>query len=128
MKILIVDDDNGIRKVLELRLASEGFEIISARSAREAYEILGIVQSAHTHSEVDLILMDINMPVLDGMECTKIIRKMDDPNKSRIPILAITGNAQNYSMEDFKAAGINEYLQKPLDFDLLVSLVVQYTS
>jgi CheY-like chemotaxis protein len=71
--------------------------------------------------------MDINMPKMDGMECARQIRKIDDDKKSNIPIVAITGNAKNYSMEDFKNAGINEYLQKPLNFDKLVEMVRSLT-
>ena len=50
------------------------------------------------------------------------------PKKPGIPIVAITGNAKNYSMEDFKKAGITDYLQKPLDFDKLVSVVKELTA
>lgn len=67
------------------------------------------------------------MPKMDGMECTRAIRALDDKEKSAIPIIAITGNAKNYSIEDFKEAGINEYLQKPLNFDQLVETVKKLT-
>ena len=67
------------------------------------------------------------MPVMDGMECAKKIRALSDKEKAQTPIIAITGNARNYSMEDFKAVGINEYLPKPLNFDDLVETVKKYT-
>ena len=67
------------------------------------------------------------MPKMDGMECAKVIRNMADPIKSTIPILAITGNAKNYSIDDFKEVGINEYIPKPLNFDVLVDKVKKYT-
>jgi two-component system, cell cycle response regulator DivK len=51
---------------------------------------------------------------------------MQDKKKASVPIVAITGNAKNYSEEDFKAAGINEYLPKPLDFDKLVDSVKKW--
>ena len=70
--------------------------------------------------------MDINIPKLDGMECSKQIRALSDPTKSSTPIFAITGNAMNYSVDDFAAVGINEYLQKPIDFDQLVDLAAKY--
>ncbi len=70
--------------------------------------------------DFDVILMDINMPVMDGMQCAREIRNLSNPDKSQIPIIAISGNAKNYSMEDFKGAGFNDYLPKPLDFDKLV--------
>jgi CheY-like chemotaxis protein len=72
--------------------------------------------------------MDINMPVMDGIECTEKIRDLDDPEKSKIPIIAITGNARNLSLEEYREIGINELLQKPLNFDVLVNLVKKLTT
>jgi len=86
------------------------------------------VIDAVKEEKFDLILMDINMPVLDGMECTRRIRAMSDGSISNIPIIAITGNAMNYSLDDFEKAGVNHVLQKPLDFDSLVELAIKYTS
>jgi CheY-like chemotaxis protein len=67
------------------------------------------------------------MPIMDGMECARRIRALADAQKAAIPIVAITGNAKNYSMEEFRQAGINEYLQKPLNFDALVETVKRLT-
>jgi CheY-like chemotaxis protein len=74
-------------------------------------------------SDYHVILMDINMPGMDGIECTRLIRQLSDPKKAGIPIIAITGNAKNYSLEDFKTQGFNDFLQKPLNFDVLVEKV-----
>ena len=60
------------------------------------------------------------------MECSKQIRALADKKKSTIPIFAITGNARNYTEEDFAAVGINEFLQKPINFDQLVNLAAKY--
>ena len=68
------------------------------------------------------------MPVMDGMECAQKIRGLDDEKKKNIPIVAITGNAKNYSMDDFKEVGIDEYLPKPLNFDNLVNVVNKVTN
>jgi CheY-like chemotaxis protein len=68
------------------------------------------------------------MPVMDGIECTEKIRNLDDEVKSRIPIIAITGNARNLSLEEYQEIGINEFLQKPLNFDQLVTLVKELTA
>ncbi len=78
--------------------------------------------------DFDIILMDINMPLMDGMECAQKIRELGNTKKAQIPIVAITGNAKNYSMEDFNSVGINDYLQKPLNFDALVETVKNLTS
>jgi two-component system cell cycle response regulator DivK len=65
---------------------------------------------------------------MDGMECAQKIRALKDPEKSAIPIVAITGNARNYTMQEFSKVGINEYLPKPLNFDSLVETVKNLTS
>ena len=120
-KVLIAEDSSVIQNLTRKILEQQEYEIESAKNGKEVIDLV-------KKEDFDLILMDINMPKIDGMECSKQIRSMSNPDKSGIPILAITGNARNYSMEEFKSAGINEYLQKPLDFDKLVSLVLQYTS
>ena len=76
-----------------------------------------------TKENFNVILMDINMPGMDGMECTRLIRNLPDLEKAEVPILAITGNAKNYSMADFKSNGFTDFLQKPLNFDVLVEKV-----
>jgi CheY-like chemotaxis protein len=120
-KVLIAEDSSVIQNLTRKILEQQDFDIDSAKNGKE-------VISKIQNDDFDLILMDINMPIIDGMECSKQIRSMDDQKKSEIPILAITGNARNYTMDEFKAVGINEYLQKPLDFDKLVTLVLKYTS
>ena len=120
-KVLIAEDSSVIQNLTRKILEQQDYEIESAKNGKEVIKLI-------EKENFDLILMDINMPIIDGMECSKKIRSMENPEKSQIPILAITGNARNYSMDEFKSAGINEYLQKPLDFDKLVSLVLQYTS
>jgi len=120
-KVLIAEDSSVIQNLTRKILEQQDFDIDSAKNGKE---VINKIQN----DDFDLILMDINMPIIDGMECSRQIRNMDDQKKSNIPILAITGNARNYTMDEFKAVGINEYLQKPLDFDKLVTLVLKYTS
>jgi two-component system, cell cycle response regulator DivK len=66
------------------------------------------------------------MPILDGLACAREIRASDNPLVKDMPIIAITGNAFNYSIEDFHNAGINDYLPKPLNYDHMVELVKKY--
>ena len=120
-KILIAEDSSVILNLTRKILEQQNHEISAAKNGQEVINRL-------QDEKFDLILMDINMPKVDGMECSKQIRAMSDKAKSSTPIFAITGNARNYSEEEFKAVGINEFLQKPLDFDLLVELVAKYTS
>lgn len=119
-KILIAEDSSVILNLTKKILMQQNFEIVTVKNGNAVLEQLA-------KETFDLILMDINMPILDGMETTKRIRDMQNKAIATLPIFAITGNALNYSIEEFKAVGINEYLQKPLDFDRLVTLVNQYT-
>lgn len=115
-KILIAEDSSVIqnltRKVLEL----QNYTISFARNGEQALELI-------QEENYDCLLLDINMPVMDGMKCARKIRQLTDPQKKSIPIVAITGNAKNYSIEDFRSAGFNLYLSKPLNFDKLVDSV-----
>lgn len=120
-KILIAEDSSVIQNLARKIFNQLDYTITSARNGKEVMEEI-------KNNNYDVVLMDINIPVIDGMECTRQIRSMEDSAKSKIPIIAISGNAKNYSMEDFRNAGITEYLQKPLDFDELVDLVKKYTS
>ncbi len=119
-KVLIVEDSSVIQNLTKKILQMQNFDISAAKNGQQ---VLDILQNEH----FDIILMDINMPVMDGMECSRRIRALDDPEKARIPIIAITGNAQNYSMDEFKEAGINDYIPKPLNFDILVETVKRYS-
>lgn len=119
-KVLIAEDSSVIQNLTKKILMMQNYSIHSAKNGEQVLKAL-------ESESFDIILMDINMPKMDGMECTRAIRALDDKEKSAIPIIAITGNAKNYSIEDFKEAGINEYLQKPLNFDQLVETVKKLT-
>ncbi|WP_276496798.1 response regulator [Pontibacter litorisediminis] len=118
--ILIAEDSSVILNLTKKILELQNYRILVAKNGGE---VLKQVES----NKIDCILMDLNIPVKNGMDCTKEIRGSKDPETANIPIIAVTGNANNYSMEDFKAVGINDYLPKPLDFDMLVQTVKKYT-
>ena len=119
-KVLIAEDSSVIQNLTKKILMVQNYEISSAKNGQQVLDML-------QKTDYDIILMDINMPVMDGMECAKQIRSLGDEKKSQVPIVAITGNARNYSMDDFSSVGINEYLQKPLNFDQLVDTVKKLT-
>lgn len=118
-KIIIAEDSSVILNLTKKILTQKHYEI---NTAKDGQELLDKVAS----DDFDLLLLDINIPKVDGMECARQIRAMSNKGKARMPIFAITGNAKNYSIEDFSAVGINEYLQKPLNFDELVDLTAKY--
>lgn len=100
-------------------LMFEKYQITAVKNGKQVLDKM-------KNEDFDLILMDINMPEMDGIECTKAIRTMDDPKKSTIPIIAITGNYKNFTLDDFIKAGLNDYVQKPLDYDHLLATVRKY--
>jgi len=120
-KVLIAEDSSVIQNLTKKVLQFQNYEIDSAKNGEE------VIKAVH-QKKYDIILMDIGMPKIDGMECTKQIRAMDDAEKAKVPIVAITGNAQNYSEEEFKNVGIDVYIPKPIDFDYLVDVVKKHTS
>ena len=120
-KVLIAEDSSVIQNLTKKILQFQNFEISTVKNGKDVLKAL-------EKETFDVILLDINMPQMDGMECAKAIRALDDTSKSQIPIIAITGNAKNYTDDDFKNVGINEYIPKPLDFDKLVYSVKKWTS
>jgi len=118
-KILIAEDSSVIQNLTRKILSLQNYDIHSVKNGKE-------VLAAMEKDNFDLILMDIAMPKMDGIECTRQIRAMEDQSKADIPIIAITGNARNFTPEEFQKVGINEYVPKPIDFDHLVGMVNNY--
>lgn len=115
-KVLIAEDSSVIQNLAKKILEFQNYEITAVKNGEQVLSIL-------EKEDFDVILMDINMPVMDGLECVKRVRNLDDSTKASVPIVAITGNARNYTADDYKAAGFTELLVKPLNFDALVALV-----
>ena len=120
-RILVAEDSSVIQNVTKSVLQMQNYDIDFAKNGKEVLEKLAA-------KDYSAILLDINMPIMDGMECAKKIRGLSDAKKASVPIIAITGNARNYSMDEFKSVGIDEYLPKPLNFDLLLTTVKKVTS
>lgn len=104
MKILIVDDDKTTRKLLTLYLKSKGFEVVAAENGLEALEKLGT-------ENINLIVSDMNMPYMDGIEFTKTVK--NDPNFKNIPIIMLTTEADEDEVKKAYDAGVDDYLVKP---------------
>ncbi len=120
-KVLVAEDSSVIQNITKKVLQFQNYEITSVKNGKQVLDKL-------QKQSYDILLLDINMPIMDGMECARRIRALEDTQLAQIPIVAITGNAKNYTMEDFKNVGINEYLQKPLNFDRLVEVVNTMTA
>ncbi len=108
--ILVVDDCDDIRELITLHLEKRGFTVVSACNGSE-----GVL--AATNAPRALILMDVNMPELDGFEATLQIRKLD--LESRIPVIALTAYALTGDEARARAAGCDDFHAKPISFDKL---------
>ena len=119
-RILIVEDD--VRNVYSLTnvLEPRGALIEIARNGKEAIEALD-KSSSDPSRAIDLVLMDVMMPVMDGLTATKALRK--DARWDRLPILMLTAKAMPDDQDRCIAAGANDYMAKPIDVDKLLSLV-----
>ncbi|MCO8161922.1 response regulator [Pseudomonas sp. 21LCFQ010] len=114
-RILVVDDD--VRNIFALTSALEhkGAVVEVARNGLEAIDRLNEVP------DIDLVLMDVMMPEMDGFEATAQIRK--DPRWRKLPVIAVTAKAMKDDQERCLQAGANDYLAKPIDLDRLFSLI-----
>lgn len=112
--ILVVDDYSDNRHLLAAWLRAKGFKVVEAEDGKE-----GVLQANRSHP--DLILMDLAMPELDGIEATRQIRQRS--TFSRTPIFAITAYGTFDVNKDALAAGCNEVLAKPLDLESLLGKI-----
>ena len=108
LKIILAEDNFMNQKVAKNMLGKMGHHVVIANNGCEAVEIF-------KNSDFDLILMDGQMPVMDGIEATRAIRKMEKAsNADKVPIIAVTANAMKGDRERFIDAGMNDYISKPL--------------
>ncbi|MFL5887339.1 MAG: response regulator, partial [Thermoleophilaceae bacterium] len=114
-KVLIVDDD--VRNVFALASVFEGrgMDVLFAENGKEGLETL------KENPDVDLVLMDIMMPEMDGYETTRAVRGM--PEFQQLPIVALTAKAMKGDREKSIASGASDYITKPVDVDQLLSLM-----
>ncbi|MBT3067437.1 PAS domain-containing protein [Rhodoferax sp. U11-2br] len=120
LRILVVDDSDINREVAQRIFVSEGALVSLANNGQEAMDWL----QNHDHA-VDLVLMDVQMPVLNGYEATRQIRRI--PALSELPIVALTAGAFRDQQELAHEAGMTSFISKPFDVDTAVALIVKLT-
>ena len=118
-KVLVCDDEKDIVSAISIYLTSDGYEVIPARNGMEALDIV-------KHNDVQLVLMDIMMPVMDGMTATRTIRSLSRADAKTIPIIAMTANAFDEDAKKCIAAGMNAHLTKPIEIDHVTEVLGQY--
>lgn len=112
--VIIVDDSADIREIFRVMLERHGFGVLEAVDGQAAVELA-------RSKRPDLILMDINMPVLDGLEATRLLRRRE--GLFQVPIIAVSANPEESHRAAALAAGCNGYVTKPVDFARLGRLV-----
>jgi signal transduction histidine kinase/DNA-binding response OmpR family regulator len=118
-RVLVAEDQDMIRELIEAMLSDAGHEVVLVRDGAEAIAAL-------TGSDFDVVLMDIQMPGLDGIAATRQIREMGDRIRG-IPIIALTAYAMAEDRERCRAAGANAHLSKPIDRKELLRLIAKWS-
>ncbi len=118
MDILIAEDYDDTRSLIRMLLQSKGHHVVEAVNGLEAVEIA-------SREPPDLILMDLNMPVLDGIEATRRLRSL--PETAGVPVVAVTAHCGDGHWEQkARAAGCDECVAKPVSFDLLDGVLARF--
>ena len=121
VKILLVEDNALNIEIIAELLRDQGAKVTCAHNGQEAVDVF----STHPQGSFDVILMDIMMPVMNGMEASKAIRKLERLDAETIPIIALTANAFVEDQKKSQAAGMNAHLTKPLNMGILIRTVTK---
>ena len=114
ISILLVEDNDDSRHVMRLELEQLGYVVIEAEDGAAAVELA-------IQEQPNIILMDLTLPVMDGLEATEKIRS--NKKLSEVPIIAVTAHQERDWREEAKASGFNAYVTKPIDGDFLSELI-----
>ncbi|MBR5912933.1 MAG: amino acid permease [Selenomonadaceae bacterium] len=123
-KLLLAEDIEVNREIATMILEEFGFKVEVAVNGKEAVEKI----SAAQEGEFDAILMDVQMPVMDGYEATKAIRALKNKKLASIPIIAMTANAFNEDIDKAKSVGMNAHIAKPLDVPTMMETLKKVVS
>lgn len=118
-RVLLVEDNELNTEIARTLLEMEGFVVETALNGQEAVDDF----AAHDPGYYDVILMDIQMPVMDGLEATRQIRKLERPDARTVPIVAMTANAFDEDMKKSIESGMNGHVAKPVDIETLLGVI-----
>ena len=121
-RVLLVEDNEINREIAEVILTEMGLEVETAPDGTDAVAIMQKVEENH----FDAILMDVQMPIMDGYEATRTIRAMSRQDVKDIPIIAMTANAMEEDKEIALTSGMNAHVAKPIDTEVLIATLTKY--
>lgn len=122
-RILVAEDVEINQALVTALLGAEGYDVLLARNGAEA--VRTFQEHLGSGEAIDLVLMDMQMPEVDGLEATRLIRQSGEPGAD-IPIIALTANAFSRDLEACRAAGMNDALSKPIDQQLLFAAIERH--
>ena len=123
-RVLLVDDNELNREIAEAILQEAGFQVEAAPDGTDAVAMM----TESPEHYYDVVLMDVQMPIMDGYEATRTIRSMPRRDVKDLPIIAMTANAMEEDKEAALKNGMTAHLAKPLDMGLFISVLQKYTS
>lgn len=112
--VLVVDDSDDARYLMRLELEQLGYIVVEAEDGKKAVEVA-------ERERPDIILMDLSLPVMDGLAATETIRACD--GLDTVPVIAVTAHQETDFRQGAKAAGFDAYVTKPIDIDWLSELI-----
>lgn len=118
--VLVAEDNKMNQKVIRFLLEQHGAECTFVTNGLDAVNLYKVI-------DFDMIFMDIYMPGINGYEATRIIKNSDKYAKNKIPIVAVSASAFEGDIEKAKAAGVDEFLAKPIDNEKLTGVLKKYT-
>ena len=120
---ILLTEDNDLNAEIAIELLQE--EGCTVDRAKDGVECVDMLEKA-ANGMYQIILMDVQMPVMNGYDATKKIRRMDDPQKANIPIIAMTANAFSEDKQVALDAGMNDHVAKPINMNILVPTILKY--
>lgn len=119
--VLLVEDNDLNYEIAKFILETNGAKVLKASNGKQALDIF----SESEEGEISVILMDVMMPVMDGISATAAIRSLDRSDASVVPIIAMTANTYTDDIERVLTAGMNAFVEKPVDAEKLVDIIVK---
>ena len=124
MRLLLAEDNDLNAEIAQIQLENAGAEVTVVRDGRQAFEAF----RDNPEGTFDAVLMDIMMPVMDGLTATKAIRGLDRADAGTIPIIAMSANAFEEDAKKSMEAGMNAHLSKPLNMEHVIAEIAKYNN